>query len=405
MIEFLTTIKIAVAKWAVAGLVGLLTIAGYTVPNSLQPLQLGSTLPIAGQTYSIAGSGISGSATSITLTSLTLPQTGYKILDADLSTTFYITLESGKAHQEIVSCTTVTQNANNSATLSGCSRGLLPISPYTASSTYQFPHAGGTSVVFSNPPQFYNQFLAADNTGTITGQYTFSTSPIVPTVISASTTNAASIGYVNAVALAGSADAATTVKGVAKLSTAAASSTNPVVVGDNDTRVSPVSLATVTAGQVAAMLGSFGTPVASTNRYLTELDATSTVASSSRLVRYTTTGQITATTTPVATTDATSKSYVDSLATWEFISSTSTFTNVAVPATTRFILVKGDTNASYASTYGEFILTKDKNTAIISIPLQLLSAVTYWNMSGTWSTSTATTTIGGVVNATLYFYK
>jgi len=243
--------------------------------------------------------------------SLTLPQTGYKILDADLGTTFYITLEPGnRTKQEIVSCTTVVQNANGTATLSGCSRGLLPITPYTASSTYAFAHGGGTSVIFSNPPQFYNQFLAADNSGTITGQYTFSTSPIIPTVASASTTNAASVQYVNNVAIQGAASSSNTIAGVTKLSVAPADANIPIAVGDNDNRVSPVSLATVTSGIVSAFAGSFGTP-ASTNKYLTELDATSTVASSSRLVRYTSTGQITATTTPVATTDATSKAYVD----------------------------------------------------------------------------------------------
>lgn len=53
-------------------------------------LSLGAnvTNPVGGNVYTLAGSGVSGSATSITLTSLTIPQTGYEVLDADLSDTF-----------------------------------------------------------------------------------------------------------------------------------------------------------------------------------------------------------------------------------------------------------------------------------------------------------------------------
>lgn len=143
---------------------------------------VGATLPVAGQTYTLAGSGTTGSATSITLSSLTIPQTGYKLQDSDFSDTFYITFEPGsRQRQEIASCTTVTQNANNTATLSGCTRGLLPFTPFTASSSYQFAHGGGTSVIFSDPPQLFNQFLAADNTSTITGLYTFTQLPLGPT--------------------------------------------------------------------------------------------------------------------------------------------------------------------------------------------------------------------------------
>lgn len=142
---------------------------------------LGSTLPIAGSTYTLSGAGVTSSATSITLTSLTLPQNGYKIADGDLSDTFYLTLEPGnRSRQEIVSCTTVTQNANNTATLSGCVRGLSPVSPYTASSSLQFSHAGGAQVVFSDPPQLFNKYTAKDNDETITGTWTFDTFPITP---------------------------------------------------------------------------------------------------------------------------------------------------------------------------------------------------------------------------------
>src|SRR3990167_7293801 len=132
-----------------------------------------NVLPAGLTTYNLSGSGVSGSATSITLSSLTIPQTGQELVDSDFSDTFYLTLEPGnRTRQEFVSCTTVTQNAST-ATLSGCSRGLSPITPFSASTTLQFAHAGGSQVIFSNSPQFYNRFAAKDNDETITGVYTF----------------------------------------------------------------------------------------------------------------------------------------------------------------------------------------------------------------------------------------
>lgn len=132
--------------------------------------------PIAGQTYTLAGSGISSAETSFTLTSFTITQTGYRIQDSDMSDTFYVTFEPGsRSRQEIASCTTVTQNSDGTATISGCTRGLLPISPYTASTSLQFAHAGGSTVIFSDPPQLFNQAGFKDNDETITGSWLFPT--------------------------------------------------------------------------------------------------------------------------------------------------------------------------------------------------------------------------------------
>lgn len=155
-----------------------------------------SVTPIAGQTYTLAGSGVSSSDTSITLSSFTITQTGYEILDADMSETFYLTLEPGsRSRQEIVSCTTVTQNANDTATLSGCERGLSPISPYSSSTDYAFAHSGGSTVIFSNPPQLYAQAAFKDNDETITGSWLF------PTPLG--DYNAATKSYVDGIVTAG----------------------------------------------------------------------------------------------------------------------------------------------------------------------------------------------------------
>ena len=116
-----------------------------TISTSMVFGATNATQPIAGTNYYLAGSGVSATASSIVLNSLTITQTGVPITSAMLSSNFYVTLEPGQnARQEIASCTGVTQNSNGSATLTNCSRGLLPFPPYTASSSYAFPHGGTT---------------------------------------------------------------------------------------------------------------------------------------------------------------------------------------------------------------------------------------------------------------------
>lgn len=140
-----------------------------------------AVLPVAGVTYYLAGTGISSSATSFTLTSFTVTQNGKKIQDSEMSETFYFTLEPGsRSRQEIVACTTVVQNADNTATISGCTRGMAPVTPYTASTSLQFAHAGGSIAILSNPPQLYNQVAIKDNDETITGYWDFP-SPVAGT--------------------------------------------------------------------------------------------------------------------------------------------------------------------------------------------------------------------------------
>jgi len=225
----------------------------------------GTTNLIAGQTYYLAGSGVSSSATSITLTSLTLPQNGYKIQDSDLSDLFYITLEPGnRTKQEIVSCTTVSQNAAGTATLSGCTRGLSPVTPHTASSTLQFAHGGSTQVIFSDPPQVFNQFAALQNTAYITGSWGFqgtaptSTGCTLPFEL-------CNKAYVDATANAGAATSTFLNGGIVELAThaevaagtASSSPTGPLVVSTGMTNATPGSCNTVacvvvaTAGKIA----------------------------------------------------------------------------------------------------------------------------------------------------------
>lgn len=139
---------------------------------------LSATKPAGLFTYRLSGAGISSSASSFTLNSLTLPQNDYPIQDADVSDTFFITIEPGSTdRQEFVSCTTIGSNTGGTVTISGCTRGLSPITPYTASSTLQFAHSGASAVIFSDAPGLFNEFAAKGNSETITGAWNFATAP------------------------------------------------------------------------------------------------------------------------------------------------------------------------------------------------------------------------------------
>lgn len=171
----------------IAGITALGTL--FVTPKSVSEPTLGTVQPTAGTTYTLAGGGISSTATSITLSSFTIPQTGQKIQDSDLSDTFYITIAPGnQTKQEIVSCTTVSQSTVT-ATLSGCTRGLSPIPPYTASTSLRFTHAGGTQVILSDPPQLFNQYAAKENTESITGVWTYASTTVPKLDGHATTTN------------------------------------------------------------------------------------------------------------------------------------------------------------------------------------------------------------------------
>lgn len=128
-------------------------------------------LTVQAQRFKLAGAGITSSATTIVLQSFKTPA-GTNILTADFGAIGYLTLDPGTSKEEVVSFTTVTQNSDGTATLTGIVRGLGFTTPYTTVSANQLSHAGGAIVVLSNPSAFYNKFPAKANDEVITGQWT-----------------------------------------------------------------------------------------------------------------------------------------------------------------------------------------------------------------------------------------
>lgn len=175
-------------------------------------------------TFYQAGAGSIVGATTVVLTSFQ-DIYGNVLTMADFGSKGYGTAESDTSNEEAFTFTTVTANANGTYSLGGVKTALAK-SPYTETSGLVRQHSGGTKVVITDNVAFWNTFTNKTNDETIDGQWTFTNTPIVPGTVS---------------------DASTTVKGVSKLSVAAASPTNPIVVGTNDTRV-PVAYAVDAAG-------------------------------------------------------------------------------------------------------------------------------------------------------------
>lgn len=133
---------------------------------------------VQGINYKLAGSGCIATASEIILSSFTLPD-GTLITMSMFGDTGYMTLEPGTSKEENISFTGVTQNANGTATLTGVTKGLNFVAPYTSEALLKLAHAGGTIAIISNSAPFYNELSAKDNDETITSQWTF-TDPKIP---------------------------------------------------------------------------------------------------------------------------------------------------------------------------------------------------------------------------------
>lgn len=277
----------------------VLLITGFfgITPDRYQPVtedtRLGATIPTAVALFETTlASSITSSQTTMTLVSATT-----KDGDTLATGTYAFIIDEGTAAEEFVSATCV------ATACTSMTRGLSVLYGTSTVSALQKAHRRGASVKITDAPILIILNRIVNGQETLPNTLKYNSAPSHTYGQNELTTWDKAKDYTDSVAIAGAPVAETSVRGISRLSTAASSSTDPIVVGDNDGRVP-------TQDENNALVGSFGSPSTS-NKYLTELDATSTVASSSRLVRYTSTGQITATTTPVATTDATSKAYVD----------------------------------------------------------------------------------------------
>lgn len=190
----------------------------------------GTFNPVGAGTY-VLQSSVSATQNTITLTSFTEPGSGIPYTMSYINSNIvYGTLSPSSGNSEFVSFTGITQNANQTATLSGVIRGLAR-TPGTggcvASSTLAHAYPGQTQFILSNSPCFYSQYAVKQNAQTIGGLWTFSsTSPpkldYDPTsaqwaLFSSSTL--VTYGQLQATAFAGVTNASESAKGIVQLAT------------------------------------------------------------------------------------------------------------------------------------------------------------------------------------------
>ncbi|MDP1570818.1 MAG: hypothetical protein Q8L86_12540 [Vicinamibacterales bacterium] len=175
-----------------------------------EPQNIGATIPkvIALFETSLA-SKVTRTDTSMTLVS------GTDKAGTAISGTIGFIIDEGTATEEFVMCTA------SSTALSGCSRGLNPVTGNTTSSALAFEHRRGASVKITNFPSqgVLSRILNGDETLPNVLRYD---AAVTTTTINASGSQAiASKGYVDAVAFAGTPDATESGKGIFEAATCA----------------------------------------------------------------------------------------------------------------------------------------------------------------------------------------
>ena len=181
---------------------------------------------IQGQSWYLAGSGCTATATSITLTSMKYPGDTTDVVTADIGSICYAVLEPETPREENISFTGITANADGSRTLTGVVRGLAFKAPYTQDITLRLAHSGGSLFRISNTAPFYDSMTSKVNDETIAGIYTF-TDPNVPRMDTAHSYVAgeeeyfATKRYADGISTAGAPNASTTQKGIVEEATQA----------------------------------------------------------------------------------------------------------------------------------------------------------------------------------------
>lgn len=122
------------------------------------------------QSFSLAGSGVSISDTTMTLSSFQTID-GVDLAMTDFGAKGYMTIEPGsRDREEQISFTGVTQNASGTCTLTGI-KTVLFLSPYTETAGFSKSHPGGVVAVVTNTSGFYNEFGVKQNNETLTGYW------------------------------------------------------------------------------------------------------------------------------------------------------------------------------------------------------------------------------------------
>lgn len=142
------------------------------IEGEVEKAKLSAFNPAAGDTYRLRSS-IGTTDTSISLSEFKTPISSIPItmsvLDSDIG---YGTIDpQSSTRKEFISFTGVTQNADGTATLTGVTRGLSFVSPFTASSTLRKSHPGQSIFILSDSPQLFEEYAPRRDSALITGDW------------------------------------------------------------------------------------------------------------------------------------------------------------------------------------------------------------------------------------------
>lgn len=158
--------KIAAALIVLSGLlIGIgITYAPIVRATTLRTVQTPTIRLYTGQTTS---------ATTMRITPYPRDLNGVKLTMTDFGDSPTLTVDPKiSGVEEIESFTGITDNGDNTATLTGITRNLNSKYPYTTGGTGR-THGAGSTVVFGNNPQLYARLAAWENQGTTTAIWTF----------------------------------------------------------------------------------------------------------------------------------------------------------------------------------------------------------------------------------------
>lgn len=170
-------------------------------------------------------SGMSSTATSARIAPYPKDLDGNKLTITDFGSVPTFTVDPKVTGvEEILSFTGITDNGDNTATLTGLTHDLASKYPYTTSGIGR-THGANSILVFSNNPQLYGRLAGKENDETITGAWIFPTfdpsrAGIASDIDTAVNTAFVTFGQLSRQAVAGAANASETAKGLVQLGTA-----------------------------------------------------------------------------------------------------------------------------------------------------------------------------------------
>lgn len=233
-------------------LASILIVLGFTVSTSFVAHAATATFRVVETPTYHLYLGESGTATTMRITPYPVDLDGVKLTMTDFGNNPTLTVDPGfKGSEEIESFTGVTDNGDNTATLTGLTRDLASKYPYTAAGTGR-THGSGAIVVFGNNPQIYGRLAAPENTQTWTATQTYASTtqpgfdidPGAGYFTNASSSVFVDMAQLTRTALLGCSNSSTSVNGCAQLATAQQAASSTVTGSTAANLVLPASIAT-----------------------------------------------------------------------------------------------------------------------------------------------------------------